>query len=1299
MSDFVISNSNSAGNPTVTALADGKFVVAWQTTVAANIGLTGRVYNADGSPSSAEFSIETAATGSQTAVTLIALPTGGFVAAWQSTDATGADTSGNAIRARVFSSDGTAAAADFVVNTSFNESQNAPGGTVLADGRILLTWNSADGAGADTSDNGIRGIILNADGTPSGSDFVINTVVESSQLAPSATALADGGYVIVWTSMDALGSDTGGGGIRATRFDAAGNAVGTADFEVNTSTAGIQASPRVDALPDGGYVVTWRSADSGDSDVRARIFGVDGAPTGDDFVVNSTTDGNQFLPSVTTLDDGRIFMAWSSPDNPAVIRGRVLEGNGTAVGDDFVVNMTHGTTAAIPTVSTLDDGSVVVTWRATFDGITTIMGTTLDLTGYEGNTSPTGLALSDSTVEENSALGTVIGELSATDGDGDALTYTLTNDVGGKFALVMENGVTKLVVAAALDHESAMSHDVAVKVSDGRGGEKTATFAVAVTDVDDTEEPTDPRGTITIDASGSQSMDFEAYIRGGFAADTTSGGFPVFDNSAAFSGEEMFIGYGTEASSKYVLMHGALEYHFATHTVAGTADTIEYGTVGSGTYDADGYFAGGSVELRITGLDLSNPTPANPTEEAEIEANGEIHNFATAHMYGAPTTSTQPRYDKFGNTLDAYAQNYIGSSGTDKYTGTRFDDVVAGNAGEDLLAGGGGSDEIDGGEGADMAIYTGNNAGYSVVNHGNGTYTVTDNRTGTVNDGTDTLKGIEYLMFADGMVDVSDYEPENQPPTDIQITNTSMLESARIGFEVGVLTATDPEGDAVTWSLVSDTNDNGMFKLRTNDDGSVSVVLRNALDHETSDGGYTLEVMATDAEGNEFSKTFEITAEDDPFKLSTVPTGKDYTSIVESAPKGTDIGYITQFDASFVPTKVKLLDNSNGAFTIEKRTVLDETRYYIVTNKALDFEKLASHEIVVQATDANGNKAEKTFDVQVLDVSEAGDEARGRITIDAATALAAENGGMNWNTFMERAFETTGNSFPSFVGGGGWSPEDPASEYVFTDRADGRILSLEGSDLVYTWNDPESGEDVHVISGNIDNITFGSEGVLNEQGTWDFTKTELTISGLDLSNDVNLIARIDGEVNILTSAFMYGSNYGSESWLQFVKAVLSSYAQDFLGSDGTDRFIGTIHDDTAKGGAGADIFKGGAGDDVITGGGGMDKLLGGADADAFVFEVGDAARKAKKADTIYDFAGKDGDVIDLSTIDANSQLVENQAFDFIGKHGFTRHAGELRYVKEKSDTWIQGDTNGDGRADFVIHLDDAMKLRAEHFNL
>ena len=51
-------------------------------------------------------------------------------------------------------------------------------------------------------------------------------------------------------------------------------------------------------------------------------------------------------------------------------------------------------------------------------------------------------------------------------------------------------------------------------------------------------------------------------------------------------------------------------------------------------------------------------------------------------------------------------------------------------------------------------------------------------------------------------------------------------------------------------------------------------------------------------------------------------------------------------------------------------------------------------------------------------------------------------------------------------------------------------------------------------------------------------------------------------------------------------------------------------------------------------------------------------------------------------IDAVTRKGGNQAFDFIGSAHFSGEAGELRY----SSHVLQGDVNGDGRADFQIKI-------------
>jgi len=349
------------------------------------------------------------------------------------------------------------------------------------------------------------------------------------------------------------------------------------------------------------------------------------------------------------------------------------------------------------------------------------------------NQAPEKLALSKTAIDEDAAVGTVVGILSAEDPEGQPLTYSLTNDAGGKFKVAQDtDGKWKLFVNGALDYETAANHRVDVKVSDGVN-EITKTFTINVGDV--AEGDGQSRGTINLDASGANGIDFDAFLLGGFLKGTTGGGFPTFDNDKnALSGKEAFFSYGTDAASKYVIAQGSFGYDMTTHRISGKIDTVEYGTRGKGSYNGNGAFTGGNVQLRITGLDLAN--------DLNADANGEVRNFMNTYMAGSAATAAQLAL--YLQHLKQYAQNVTGSNGADTYVGTRFNDTIKGNGGNDI---------IDGGLGDDTFVLNGNKADYSWVENKDGTWTVTDKRAGS-NDGVDTIKGIEKLKFADGTVTI-----------------------------------------------------------------------------------------------------------------------------------------------------------------------------------------------------------------------------------------------------------------------------------------------------------------------------------------------------------------------------------------------------------------------------------------------------------------------------------------------------------------------------------------------------------------
>ncbi len=156
--------------------------------------------------------------------------------------------------------------------------------------------------------------------------------------------------------------------------------------------------------------------------------------------------------------------------------------------------------------------------------------------------------------------------------------------------------------------------------------------------------------------------------------------------------------------------------------------------------------------------------------------------------------------------------------------------------------------------------------------------------------------------------------------------------------------------------------------------------------------------------------------------------------------------------------------------------------------------------------------------------------------------------------------------------------------------------------------------------------------------------------------------------------------------------------ENLIGGAGADSLTGDAGANRLAGGAGNDMLSGGAGDDVLLGGSGADVFNGGAGRDLFVFASVAEIGLGTNADRISDYT-RGQDRIDLSAIDAIAGTAANDAFSFIGTGAFTKVAGQLRYTSNSYATYVQGDVNGDGKADFEIALVNKYKPLADDFML
>jgi hypothetical protein len=249
---------------------------------------------------------------------------------------------------------------EFLVNTVTANVQQTPAIVRLAADAFVVVWasNLQDGSGY-----GIYGQRYNSNGAKFGVEFRVNTMTAGSQTTPAVTALSDGGFVVVWVS---AGQDRSGTGIIAQHYSPTGAKVG-AEFVVNTTTAGDQSTPAVAGFANGGFVVAWTSPDASGAGVYAQRYDATGDAAGKEFLVNTVNAGDQTEPAIATLSNGTFVIVWQSDAQDGSllgIYGQRYEANGLAQGAEFRVNTTVADSQSLPSVTGTADGGFVIVWQS-----------------------------------------------------------------------------------------------------------------------------------------------------------------------------------------------------------------------------------------------------------------------------------------------------------------------------------------------------------------------------------------------------------------------------------------------------------------------------------------------------------------------------------------------------------------------------------------------------------------------------------------------------------------------------------------------------------------------------------------------------------------------------------------------------------------------------------------------------------------------------------------------------------------------------------------------------------------------
>lgn len=292
-----------------------------------------------------------------------------------------------------------------------------------------------------------------------------------------------------------------------------------------------------------------------------------------------------------------------------------------------------------------------------------------------------------------------------------------------------------------------------------------------------------------------------------------------------------------------------------------------------------------------------------------------------------------------------------------------------------------------------------------------------------------------------------------------------------------------------------------------------------------------------------------------------------------------------------------------------------------------------------------------------LRTDETSEPLEGEITMNSQTVIFVESEFLEFYAeyIAERTEDGTQSGYQNLGSGDNvFSQMNTGSNLLINAQAgDDRVLTGRGNDTIRTG----SGDD-YVYAGAGSDVVFGGSGA----------DTLIGFDGDDTLNGGSGDDILEGGVGVDQ---LNGGTGNDELW--------GGDGVDFLyGKSGNDYLYGD-HDGGVN--PGRDFLDGGFGNDVIVGGPEADNLWGGRGADTFAYQIATTASdefnesSVGHSDFIRDFSHAEGDIIDLSAMDANLRRTGNQEFDF--RDGPSTTAGTV---------WL-GSVNADNVQSVFINVD------------
>ncbi len=260
-----------------------------------------------------------------------------------------------------FAMDGTPAGSQFMINTYTSGWQRFPAVAMDDFGAFTVVWESYQ---QDGDTYGVYGQKYDSAGAADGGEFQVNTETTGYQGLTDVAVNDNGDLVVVWVDNNDLDGD--GYGIFG-RHASAGGAFGD-QFQVNTYTTSDQNAPEVAMDANGNFVVTWKSTgqDFGGVGIYAQRFDATATPAGSEFLVNAAGSSNEDAPDVSMDESGNYTIVWETPSDgdSTGIYGQRYDNTGLALGGGFLINSYTTGVQEDPAVAVSPVGGFVVAWES-----------------------------------------------------------------------------------------------------------------------------------------------------------------------------------------------------------------------------------------------------------------------------------------------------------------------------------------------------------------------------------------------------------------------------------------------------------------------------------------------------------------------------------------------------------------------------------------------------------------------------------------------------------------------------------------------------------------------------------------------------------------------------------------------------------------------------------------------------------------------------------------------------------------------------------------------------------------------